>query len=180
MFAWLRRVLTGEAPPPAAPADEPAPTERLGSTRPPGVQSWIGVDLDGTLARADSWRGMDVIGEPVPGMMRRVRAWLDKGLRVKVVTARAGDPVGIAATQAWLKANGLPELEVTDKKDFGMIELWDDRAIQVVQNRGICFLGTSYFARPKAPILPDEVADRTFILVGSEQKTPPAGPKHSA
>ena len=56
----------------------------------------------------------------------------------------------------------------------------EDRAIQVVQNQGICFLGTSYFARPKAPILPDEVADRTFILVGSEQKAPPQGPKHSA
>ena len=123
MFAWLRRVLTGEAPPPAAPADEPAPTERVGSTRPPGVQSWIGVDLDGTLARADSWKGMDVIGEPVPGMMRRVRAWLDKGLKVKVVTARAGDPVGLAATQAWLARHGLGELEVTDRKDFGMLEL---------------------------------------------------------
>jgi hypothetical protein len=82
--------------------------------------------------------------------------------------------------EAWLKAQGLPELEVTDRKDFGMIELWDDRAIQVVQNTGICFLGTSYFARPKAPILSDEVADRTFVLVGSAPKTPPAGPRHSA
>jgi hypothetical protein len=99
---------------------------------------------------------------------------------VKIMTARAGDPVGVAATQAWLKTHGLPELEVTDKKDFGMIELWDDRAIQVVQNRGICFLGTSYFARPKAPILPDEVADRTFVLVGAEPKAPIAGPKPRA
>jgi hypothetical protein len=123
---------------------------------------------------------MDHIGPPVPLMMRRVRQWLDRGLRVKIMTARAGDPVGVAATQAWLKANGLPELEVTDKKDFGMIELWDDRAIQVVQNRGICFLGTSYFARPKAPILPDEVADRTFVLVGAEPKAPIAGPKPRA
>ena len=61
-----------------------------------------------------------------------------------------------------------------------MIELWDDRAIQVVQNTGICFLGTSYFARPKAPILSDEVADRTFILVGSEPKASPAESKPSA
>jgi len=169
MFAWLRRVLTGEAPPPAAPADEPAPTERVGSTRPPGVKSWIGVDLDGTLARADSWRGMDVIGEPVPGMMRRVRAWLDKGLRVKVVTARAGDPAGLAATQAWLARHGLGELEVTDRKDFGMLELWDDRAIQVVHNTGICFLSPSAFGRPRAPILPDEALGQTYLLVGAER-----------
>jgi hypothetical protein len=54
-----------------------------------------------------------------------------------------------------------------------MIELWDDRAIQVVHNTGMCFLGTSWFARPKAPILSNEIPDRTFILVG---QTPPAEP----
>ena len=182
MFAWLSSLFAPKKPAvdlSQAPA-EPMPSERAPSTRPANQQGWIGVDLDGTLAEATAWQGMDHIGPPVPLMMRRVRLWLDRGLRVKIMTARAGDPVGVAATQAWLKANGLPELEVTDKKDFGMIELWDDRAIQVVQNRGICFLGTSYFARPKAPILPDEVAERTFILVGSEPKTPPQGPKHSA
>jgi hypothetical protein len=114
----------------------------------------------------------------VPLMLRRVKAWIEKGVRVKIMTARAGDPVGIAATQKWLVAQGLPALEVTDRKDFGMIELWDDRAIQVVQNTGMCFLGTSYFARPKAPILPDEAADRTFIHVGTDAK--PTAPKHSA
>ncbi len=177
MFAWFRNLF---APKPSgldlsqAP-DEPTPQERAASTRPPESKPWVGVDLDGTLAEVTSWQGMAHIGPPVPLMLRRVQLWLEKGVRVKVVTARAGDPEGLAATQAWLKAQGLPALEVTDRKDFGMIELWDDRAIQVVQNRGICFLGTSYFARPKAPILPDEAADRTFILVGTEPKTPPAG-----
>ena len=182
MFAWLRSLFAPKTPAvdlSHAP-DEPVPSERVASTRPSNQQGWIGVDLDGTFAEATSWQGMSHIGPPVPLMMRRVQQWLSKGLRVKIMTARAGDPEGLVATQAWLKANGLPELEVTDKKDFGMIELWDDRAIQVVQNQGICFLGTSYFARPKAPILPDEVADRTFILVGSEPKAPPQGPKHSA
>ena len=169
MLAWLRRVLTGEAPPEAAPADEPAPGERLASTRPPGTESWIGVDLDGTLAVAGNWKGMDAIGEPVPAMLRRVRAWVDKGLKVKVVTARAGDPVGLAATRAWLERQGLGALEVTDRKDFGMLELWDDRAIQVVHNTGICFLSPSAFGRPRAPILPDEALGRTYLLVGAER-----------
>jgi hypothetical protein len=128
--------------------------------------------LDGTLAEATPWQGITHIGPPVPLMLRRVKAWVQKGVHVKIVTARAGSPEGITATQAWLQAQGLPALEVTDRKDFGMIELWDDRAIQVVQNTGICFLGTSYFARPKAPILPDEVADRTFILVDSQKSSP--------
>ena len=182
MLAWLASLFAPKTPAvdlSQAPA-EPTPSERAPSTRPANQQGWIGVDLDGTLAEATSWQGISHIGPPVPLMMRRVQQWLSKGLRVKIMTARAGDPEGVLATQAWLKANGLPELEVTDKKDFGMIELWDDRAIQVVQNRGICFLGTSYFARPKAPILPDEVAERTFILVGSEPKPPVPGPKHSA
>jgi hypothetical protein len=182
MLAWLQSLVAPKSPAvdfSLAP-DEPAPTERVPSTRPAHPQGWIGVDLDGTLAEAIAWQGMEHIGPPVPLMMRRVRQWLDQGLPVKIMTARAGDPVGVAATRAWLKTHGLAELEVTDKKDFGMIELWDDRAIQVVQNRGICFLGTSYFARPKAPILPDEVADRTFVLVGAGPKAPIAGSKPSA
>lgn len=182
MFAWFRSLFAPKTLAPdfsTAPA-EPTPVERAPSTRPADQQGWIGVDLDGTLAEATAWQGMGHIGPPVPLMLRRVRLWLEKGLRVKIMTARAGDPEGVAATQAWLQAQGLPALEVTDKKDFGMIELWDDRAIQVVQNTGICFLGTSYFARPKAPILPDEVAERTFILVGYPAKSPPAGNPPSA
>jgi hypothetical protein len=182
MFAWFRQLFSPTPSQPdlsQAPA-EPTPRERAGSTRPPDTQPWVGVDLDGTLAEATPWQGMAHIGPPVPLMMRRVRLWLEKGLRVKILTARAGDAQGLAATKAWLKAQGLPDLEVTDRKDFGMIELWDDRAIQVVQNTGVCFLGTSYFARPKAPILADEIAERTFILVGSEPKSPPAGPSQPA
>ena len=30
------------------------------------MSGWIGVDLDGTLARYDGWRGIDHIGEPMP------------------------------------------------------------------------------------------------------------------
>ena len=174
MFAWLRSFL-GLTP--AAPQDvdlskapdEHVPEERLPETRPEHREPWIGVDLDGTLAESGRWLSMSHIGPPVPLMLRRVKAWLEKGLRVKIMTARAGSEEGLAATKQWLTDNGLPNLEVTDKKDFDMIELWDDRAIQVVHNTGMCFLGTSYFARPQAPILTNEAADRTFILVGSEK-----------
>ena len=182
MFAWLRNLFTAQASKPdlSQAPDEPVPTDRVPETRPEDYKPWIGVDLDGTLAAAVPWKGIAHIGPAVPLMLRRVKAWVDKGVRVKIMTARAGDPEGIAATKLWLVAQGLPELEVTDRKDFGMIELWDDRAIQVVQNSGICFLGTSYFARPKAPILSDEVADRTFILVGSEPKGTDAAPSPKA
>jgi hypothetical protein len=176
MFEWLRKLL-GLQPKPieeidlSKAPDEPVPAERVPETRPDQEGPWVGVDLDGTLAEAGRWLSMSHIGPPVPLMMRRVQAWLAKGIRIKILTARAGNEEGLAATKKWLAENGLPDLEVTDKKDFDMIELWDDRAIQVVHNTGICFLGTSYFARPKAPILSNEIPERTFILVG---QTPPA------
>ncbi len=181
MFAWFRHLFAAQSGPDlSATPEEPIPTERLSETRPKDQQPWIGVDLDGTLAEATPWQGIEHIGPPVPLMLRRVKAWVEKGLRVKIMTARAGDPLGVTATQKWLTAQGLPALEVTDRKDFGMIELWDDRAIQVVQNTGMCFLGTSYFARPKAPILPDEAVNRTFIFMGANSHPTPPAPKPSA
>lgn len=127
---------------------------------------WIGVDLDGTLARYDGWRGFDKIGKPVPVMLARVKHWIKNGYTVKIFTARAAFPQqGIPPVKKWLAENGLPELEVTNRKDFSMIELWDDRAIQVVANSGKPFLSQYSAGRPKAPILPDENAGETFYLM---------------
>lgn len=102
---------------------------------------WIGVDLDGTLAHYDHWRGPDHIGAVVPVMRDRILRWLRDGKMVKIFTARAyGDGADIwkAKTVIWkyLKENGLPELEVTCCKDYSMIELWDDRCVQVEINTG--------------------------------------------
>jgi hypothetical protein len=54
----------------------------------PYEEEWIGVDLDGTLAFARGWRGVGVIGEPIPRMLAHVKQWLDKGKRVKIFAAR--------------------------------------------------------------------------------------------
>jgi hypothetical protein len=100
--------------------------------------SWIGVDLDGTLAEYHGWRGIEHIGEPVPLMLARVKAWLASGETVKIFTARVcreADAV-TAHIHAWCAIHGLPPLEVTNVKDFGMVELWDDRAVQVAMNTG--------------------------------------------
>lgn len=101
---------------------------------------WIGVDLDGTLAKYDGWKGTTHIGDPVPCMLDRVRNWLLAGKTVKIFTARVSGSDRVDAhdaIQRWLKKNGLPELEVTCSKDYAMIELWYDRCKQVVPNRGI-------------------------------------------
>jgi len=49
---------------------------------------WIGVDLDGTLARHDTTTQFPKIGEPIPKMLERVKQMLNEGYRVKIMTAR--------------------------------------------------------------------------------------------
>lgn len=102
---------------------------------------WIGVDLDGTLAFYDKWRGHMHIGEPIQPMLDRVKGWLANGQRVKIFTARvSGDEQEAkevrAAVHSWLTTHGLPLLEVTCIKDYAMITLWDDRAVHVIPNTG--------------------------------------------
>jgi len=104
---------------------------------------WIGVDLDGTLARYDGWKGVEHIGEPVPAMLARVKRWLAEGKDVRIFTARvAGHRQGLAAEETrryideWCLKHLGQTLPVTNIKDFGMIELWDDRAVQVRMNTG--------------------------------------------
>jgi hypothetical protein len=121
------------------------------------VKGWIGVDLDGTLAEYHGW-GDGSIGKPIPLMIERVKRWLSEGREVRIVTARVWcdprqwDYAGArgrsqesyeaeAAIQAWCRTHLGVALPVTCMKDFGMIELWDDRAIQVLANTGVRFRG---------------------------------------
>lgn len=101
-------------------------------------EGWVGVDLDGTLAFYDSWRGEDHIGQPIPLMQARVREWLDAGLNVRIVTARvANGPHQVALIKGWCLVHLGRELEVTNVKDFGMVALYDDRAVAIEPNTGI-------------------------------------------
>lgn len=103
---------------------------------------WIGVDLDGTLATYHEWVSLYHFGEPVKPMVERIKAWLEEGLEVKVFTARCS---GLSLAEAhkfrkalgeWLEAAGLPHLSATCVKDYNMLELYDDRAVQVEINTG--------------------------------------------
>jgi hypothetical protein len=108
---------------------------------------WIGVALDGTLARYDGWKGIEHIGEPIPLMLERVKRWVAEGVTVKIFTARAWVMHGnaeqqlegqnvIKAIDAWCLKHIGQTLPVTCVKDFQMVELWDDRAVQVEVNTG--------------------------------------------
>lgn len=114
--------------------------------------NWVGVDLDGTLAVYDGFKGPDIIGAPIPEMVDRVKGWISEGRMVKIFTARVSPntPPGKEdhperarkAILEWtLKHIGLA-LEVTHEKDYMMRELWDDRAVQVKFNGGIPMVET--------------------------------------
>lgn len=97
---------------------------------------WIGVDLDGTLAEYHGYCGPEHIGKPVPAMAERVMDWLKNGKDVRIFTARAGDPVSERYIKEWCIDHFGRVLPITATKTYSMIELWDDRAIQVVPNTG--------------------------------------------
>jgi len=112
-------------------------TQATKSGQPPAP--WIGVDLDGTLAKYDGFKGPTVIGEPLAPMVDRVKGWLKEGKTVKILTARVSeDPTGEAkkAIEDWTEKHIGTRLEATDVKDAGMTHLYDDRAVPVERNTG--------------------------------------------
>ncbi|MDQ8188504.1 hypothetical protein [Pelagicoccus sp. SDUM812002] len=131
----------------------------------PRKMGWIGVDLDGTLAEYTAWKGLEHIGKPIPLMMQRVQDWIKEGYTIRIMTARASVEGGAEPVGKWLSKHGLPDLAVTNSKDFEMIELWDDRAIQVVTNTGQPIIRPDHFARPKVPLLRDEKGGETCEIV---------------
>lgn len=108
---------------------------------------WIGVDLDRTLAYYDKWRGADHVGEPIPLMLERVKKWLADGIEVRIVTARVSSDGTIEcdeevtqarrAIESWCMKHLGRYLYITCKKDFSMLEIWDDRAVQIIPNTGV-------------------------------------------
>lgn len=127
-----------------------APTEVI---PPPAENAWIGVDLDGTLARFKSWKGLKHVGRPVPLMLARIHRWLAAGYQVKIVTARATLPESLPPIEKWLRKQGLEGLEITNRVDMDMVELWDDRAVHIQPNSGRLSRSPSVLARPRAPLL---------------------------
>ena len=108
------------------------------------TKGWIGVDLDGTLAHYDRWRGETHIGAPIEKMVGHVKTWLKHGnYDVKVFTARVSsrDDQERAAVEkaihAWCEEHIGQRLEVVCAKDYAMVALFDDRATQVRPNTGI-------------------------------------------
>lgn len=108
-------------------------------------QKVIAVDLDGTLAVYDGWKGHSHIGAPIPEMVFRIKNWIgfDK-YKVVIFTARITndadtgvEPARVEEIRNWLEQAGLPrDLDITNQKRKEFAEMWDDRAVRVEANTG--------------------------------------------
>lgn len=116
------------------------------------MSGWIGVDFDGTLAHYSGWNNGE-LGEPIKPMQNRVLDWLNSGREVRIMTARVAETglpnqVGSiddstfandqrSKIEAWCEKHLGRKIQVTAQKDFGMVELWDDRCVRVIANTGL-------------------------------------------
>ena len=106
---------------------------------------WIGVDLDGVIAEYHEWT--EEIGKPIPAMIMRIQRWLSEGKDVRVFTARIA-PIGENSRDEFYVHRTRKRIQdycykhigqilpITNEKDCYMIELWDDRCVQMVPNTG--------------------------------------------
>jgi hypothetical protein len=102
-------------------------------------RSWVGVDLDGTLATYDGFKGDTAIGDPIMPMVTRVRCLLAAGVDVRLFTARASNASeeALQAMRDWCREHLGREIPITCEKTQGMIMFFDDRARRVQRNTGL-------------------------------------------
>jgi hypothetical protein len=139
----MQRHLATESDQPTGEAeDSPAYIEALAKAQ-PYIEEWIGYDLDKTLFRHDKWEGVLHFGEPIVPMLDRLKQDLASGKRVKIFTARVSyaderiNTVVRKAIQDLMFEHTGQVLEVTNIKDMGMRNLYDDRATGVIPNEGV-------------------------------------------
>ena len=107
------------------------------------IAPWYAFDLDGTLAFYDGFKGHTEIGAPIEPMVQLVFKYLAEGKIVKIFTARAAEPDPkrrlevLEAIARWSLDVFDVALPVTCMKDYGMVELYDDRCKQVIPNTGL-------------------------------------------
>lgn len=103
-------------------------------------KKWLAVDLDGTMAHYDVWKGIGNIGDPIKNIVEAIKARKDDGWGVAIFTARVSDPFEKQAAEeaiwAWADHHNIEIDGITCIKHKHFLEFWDDRAIQVIKNTG--------------------------------------------
>jgi hypothetical protein len=116
----------------------------------------VAVDLDGTLASFNGWKGYFEIGKPMHKIINQIRVFKKQGAHIIIHTCRTTTPDNkafpevIECVKKWLRKNSVPfdEIWCSTGKPFAHIYL-DDRAVRVSCPQCMKFL--------KAPKLPREI-----------------------
>ena len=106
---------------------------------------WYGFDIDGTIAdnSLHSW----IIDKPIKPMVALMKRLHKQGMDVRILSGRLGDyPSDEEIPQsvrqhiwAWCDVHLGFRPRLTGRKDSLMEALYDDRAKQVVCNKGFCY-----------------------------------------
>lgn len=104
---------------------------------------WLAVDLDGTLAVYNGWKGEDHIGDLILPMAEKIMKRVNDGWKVAIFTARVSGPEAEAAHAErviwqWVEKHKMSAYisGITAIKHKHFCEFWDDRARQVIFNKG--------------------------------------------
>ena len=124
----------------------------------------IAVDLDGTLAHYDEWKGIDHIGDVIPSVKSALLDAQSEGAEIWIYTARVSDPEDALEARAhiaeWLVYNKINVQGITAVKMKHFTEFWDDRAIQVIKNQGVFVMEPSSIdTAPMAPVFMPDYAE---------------------
>jgi hypothetical protein len=113
----------------------PAPKKPTGAGRKPRVC----VDLDGVLAKYDKWRGVEHIGDPIPGALDFAKK-LSKFAEIVIFSSRCAQDIseGMHLTPGQLRVGVIEWLE---KHKFPYSDVWigqgKPRAAAFIDDRGI-------------------------------------------
>lgn len=118
----------------------------------PMEQYAIAVDLDGTLAEYNGWKGHSHIGAPVMTMINKVKKANAEGKQIWIFTARLADESQkmqeeiMLVIEKWCHVQGIVISGVTCIKHKFFKEFWDDRAKGVSPNTGLFETEVDFYA----------------------------------
>jgi hypothetical protein len=111
---------------------------------------WVGFDLDKTIAVDDGdWKGPHHIGEPIWPMIVLMKRLIAEGTEVRIFTARVSGKYSMTpavrrqaesierSIKVWALDVVGCDIVVTCVKDWDMLYFYDDKARQVVENKGV-------------------------------------------
>lgn len=105
------------------------------------MKKTVCVDLDGTIAQYDGWKGLDHIGDPLPGAKEFLER-LGEKYSIMIYTTRCNEHFNVEAAhllrgrvEAWLLKHGLRYDDIyTGQGKPVAIAYVDDRSVMVKEN----------------------------------------------